>query len=83
MGRVFVKSGISPITTYLPACVHPKFVPFPRTSLDLAREEAEMVMCGAINELLERTGFEPRQIDILVCARVCGVMVSACIKILV
>jgi hypothetical protein len=53
---------------HLPACLcAPKVCVLSKNKPYLAREEAGMVMCGAINELIERAGFEPRQIDILVC----------------
>lgn len=64
--KVFIKSGISPHATYLPECIHPKHVEAPKNDVDSARKEAEMVMCGALSELLEKTGMKPTDIDILV-----------------
>lgn len=38
----------------------------PVINMDTAREEAEMVLYGAVEELLKKTGLKPRQIDVLV-----------------
>ena len=42
--QVFIKSGISPTATYLPACIHPKHTGAPRRDMDSASAEAEAVM---------------------------------------
>ena len=42
--QVFIKSGISPTATYLPACIHPKHTGAPRRDMDSASTEAEAVM---------------------------------------
>ena len=42
--QVFIKSGISPTATYLPACIHPKHPGAPRRDMDSASAEAEAVM---------------------------------------
>lgn len=34
--------------------------------MDAARDEAEMVMFGAVQQLLDQTGLKPRDVDILV-----------------
>ena len=42
--QVFIKSGISPTASYLPACVHPKHTREPNTDIPSALAESEMVM---------------------------------------
>ncbi|XP_042468574.1 3-ketoacyl-CoA synthase 20-like [Zingiber officinale] len=60
--RILERSGLGQ-STYFPEALH-------KTPPDLcmaeARKEAEMVMFGAVDELLEKTGVEPKDIDILI-----------------
>jgi hypothetical protein len=53
---VFTRSGISPCGTYLPAWINPVHTKEPKYDMDTAKKEAEMTMCGALSELLEKTG---------------------------
>jgi len=57
ISRIFERSGISPTNTYLPAAIHPVHnKDRPHYDMDAAKVEAEMVMCGAVSDLLEKTG---------------------------
>lgn len=60
--RVLKKSGIGD-KTYMPRSV---FQPQHKTTLTEAREEASMVMFGAIKDVLETTKVKPKDIRILV-----------------
>ena len=60
--RILNKSGLSE-ETFFPSGMHMKP---PRSTMALAREEAELVMFNAVADLLERTGLHPRQVDVLV-----------------
>lgn len=60
--KVFERSGIGD-EAYLPDSV--TGIP-PRPTLYEARKEAEMLMFGAIDEVLEKTGVNPRDIGIVV-----------------
>lgn len=42
--QVFLKSGLSPQATYLPACIHPKHTSEPKNDITSALAETEMVM---------------------------------------
>ena len=42
--QVFIKSGLSSTSTYLPACIHPKHTRDPNTDIPNALAESEMVM---------------------------------------
>jgi 3-ketoacyl-CoA synthase len=64
--RVLLKSGLSTETTYLPPAVHPCHVSEPRMDIPSALEEARMVICGAADELFQRTGISPQDIDIVI-----------------
>jgi len=66
INKVFLKSGISHNGSYLPAWINPVHVKEPKFDMDTARKEAEMVMCGAVSDLLEKTGLRAQDIDILV-----------------
>eukprot|EP00798_Chlamydomonas_sp_ICE-L_P026885 gene26885-4495_t len=66
MTKIFAKSGLSPHSTFLPKSIHPKHTRNPDSSMGSAYEEAEMVMCGALHELLKRTSIKPSEIDILI-----------------
>lgn len=54
--RIFERSGISPTGTYLPPWINPVHVKEPRYDMDAAKREAEMVMGGAVADLLQKTG---------------------------
>lgn len=54
--KVFERSGISPNGTYLPAWINPVHTKEPKYDMDTAKKEAEMTMCGAVADLLEKTG---------------------------
>lgn len=54
--RIFRRSGISPTATYLPPWINPVHTKEPKTDMDHAKKEAEMVMIGAVSDLLEKTG---------------------------
>jgi hypothetical protein len=51
-----MRSGISAENTYLPAWINPVHSKEPKYDMDTAKKEAEMVMCGAVADLLEKTG---------------------------
>ena len=44
MMKIFVKSGISPHGTFLPPAIHPSHTKDPKSDMDSAMKEAEMVM---------------------------------------
>lgn len=54
--KVFLKSGISHSGSYLPASINPTLTNEPKYDMATAKLEAEMVMCGALSDLLEKTG---------------------------
>lgn len=54
--KVFLKSGISQNGAYLPAWVNPVMTKEPKYDMATAKLEAEMTMCGAMADLLEKTG---------------------------
>ncbi|XP_050372085.1 3-ketoacyl-CoA synthase 11-like [Argentina anserina] len=60
--KILERSGLGQ-NTYMPEAV--LRVP-PNPCMEEARKEAEMVMFGAIDELLEKTGVKPKDIGILV-----------------
>lgn len=60
--RILNKSALSN-ETFVPAGLH---LDVCRTDMLLAREEAEIVMFGAVEDLLAKTGLKPRDIDVLV-----------------
>jgi len=68
--KIAVKAGLAEDGTYLPRSLHPDFnlhsPPTPKTAIPAAREEAQMVLCGAIELLLKKQGLAPDDIDILV-----------------
>jgi len=66
MLRVAERSGLGFNATYWPPAINPMVNPILRNDMATAMVEAEMVMCGAVQELLDRTGIRPEQIDILV-----------------
>lgn len=54
--KVVEKSGLDMCGTYLPPAIHPSLTKEPKTDMITAMEEAEMVMGGAVSEVLEKTG---------------------------
>ncbi|MQL97600.1 hypothetical protein Taro_030294 [Colocasia esculenta] len=60
--KILERSGLGD-ETYLPEAIHQ--VP-PRPSMAAAREEAEMVMFGALDILFRNTGVRPKDIGVLV-----------------
>ncbi|GIL63203.1 hypothetical protein Vafri_17330 [Volvox africanus] len=64
--KVLLKSGLSAETTYLPPAVHPCHVQQPQMDIPSAMEEARMVICGALDELMARTGIKSQDVDILI-----------------
>ncbi|CAD7695581.1 unnamed protein product [Ostreobium quekettii] len=60
--RLIARSGLGD-ETYLPPGLHT--TPLDIT-MDTARQEAEMVMFGAVGDVLERTGIKPRDVGILI-----------------
>uniref|UniRef100_A0A383WNU5 FAE domain-containing protein n=1 Tax=Tetradesmus obliquus TaxID=3088 RepID=A0A383WNU5_TETOB len=66
MFKVVQQSGLSQTGTYLPAGINPMLTTAPKDDINACMEEAEMVMGGAVQELLQRTGVRPEQVDILV-----------------
>ncbi|XP_042400061.1 3-ketoacyl-CoA synthase 20-like [Zingiber officinale] len=60
--RILERSGLGQ-STYFPEAMHKKA---PKPCMAEAREEAEMVMFGAVDELLEKTGVNAKDIDILI-----------------
>lgn len=54
--KVFLKSGISQHGSYLPAWINPTLTKEPKYDMATAKLEAEMTMCGALADLLEKTG---------------------------
>ncbi|KAJ9526545.1 hypothetical protein QJQ45_017686 [Haematococcus lacustris] len=65
--RVFARSGLHPQRTYLPPSLNPRYVGvYRKTGLAEAGVEAQLVLGGALEGLLAKTGLAPRDIDILV-----------------
>ncbi|XP_024395139.1 3-ketoacyl-CoA synthase 4 [Physcomitrium patens] len=60
--KILERSGLGP-KTYLPAAMH-ELPPCP--SMKAAREEAEQVMFGCLDELFEKTSIKPKDVGILV-----------------
>lgn len=56
MIKIFDRSGINPHGTYLPWNINPLCTTTPKNGMDVAMEEARMVMCGAVSDLLAKTG---------------------------
>ncbi|KAJ7298069.1 hypothetical protein O6H91_Y018500 [Diphasiastrum complanatum] len=60
--KILERSGLGELTV-LPESMH--YLP-PRPNLAAARREGEMVIFAALDELLEKTGVRPKDIDILI-----------------
>ena len=58
MVKVLERSGLSSEGTYLPAAIHPQLTPEPKYDMDTAMLEAKMVMTGAVQDLMTKTGEE-------------------------
>jgi hypothetical protein len=54
--KIFLKSGISTTSTYLPACIQPTHTDDPKTDLDNAQKEARMVFTQVVDTVLRKTG---------------------------
>jgi hypothetical protein len=54
--KVLSKSGLDRDGTYLPPAIHPSIADEPKTDMKTSMLEAEMVMGGAVADLLEKTG---------------------------
>lgn len=54
--KVLNKSGLDKDGTYLPPAIHPSLAAEPKTDMKTSMLEAEMVMGGAVADLLEKTG---------------------------
>eukprot|EP00798_Chlamydomonas_sp_ICE-L_P015297 gene15297-21382_t len=65
--RVLDRSGLDPISTYLPPALNPTHCGGkPRTDLAAAEWECREAVLGAAEGLLEKTGLSPRDIDIVI-----------------
>ncbi|KAL1205500.1 3-ketoacyl-CoA synthase 17 [Cardamine amara subsp. amara] len=60
--KILIRSGLGK-ETYLPESIH--CIP-PRPTMAAAREEAEQVIFGALDNLFENTKINPREIGVLV-----------------
>ncbi|KAK4790129.1 hypothetical protein SAY86_017433 [Trapa natans] len=60
--RILERSGLGE-ETYLPPAIH--YIP-PKPTMEAARGEAELVIFSAMDSLFQKTGFKPRDIDILI-----------------
>jgi 3-ketoacyl-CoA synthase len=66
VGKIFLASGISHTRTALPRCLLPVHVDEFKTDYKSARVEAEQVLYQVIENVLEKTGIKPEQVDILI-----------------
>ncbi|KAG6412931.1 hypothetical protein SASPL_125626 [Salvia splendens] len=60
--KILQRSGLGE-ETCIPPAMH--FIP-PRPTMQLAREEAELVIFSAMDSLFQKTGLKPKDVDILV-----------------
>lgn len=56
MVKVVERSGLGQKSTYLPKAINPMFGQEPKNDMATAMLEAKAVMCGAVEELLTKTG---------------------------
>ena len=56
MVKVVSRSGLGQKSTYLPRAINPMFGEEPKNDMTTAMMEAKTVMCGAVEELLTKTG---------------------------
>lgn len=56
MVKVVSRSGLGQKSTYLPKAINPMFGQEPKNDMATAMLEARTVMCGAVEELLTKTG---------------------------
>jgi hypothetical protein len=76
--KVFLKSGISQHGSYLPAWINPVLTKEPKYDMATAKLEAEMTMCGAMADLLDKTGeHAARQQQQCCCCCFCTVSMAA------
>lgn len=54
--KVVERSGLNMNGTYLPKAINPALTPDPQNDMATAMTEARMVMCGAVEELLAKSG---------------------------
>lgn len=64
--KVVKKSGLGPDITFLPKNLNSRHTVNMEQNLDLAEQECKQCIFGAVDNLLERTGLKPADIDILV-----------------
>lgn len=64
--KVFDRSGLSPEGTYLPAAINPMCTMEPKFDMDTAMLEARAVMTGAVEEVMEKAGLKPADIDVVI-----------------
>jgi len=64
--KVCEKSGLNRDGTFLPPAIHPSWAKEPKYDMKTAMLEAEMVMGGAVADVLEKTGIKPEEVDILI-----------------
>lgn len=56
MVKVVGRSGLGQQSTYLPQAINPMFGEEPKNDMATAMLEAKTVMCGAVEDLLNKTG---------------------------
>lgn len=56
MVKVIARSGLGQQSTYLPEAINPMFGEEPKNDMATAMLEAKTVMCGAVEDLLSKTG---------------------------
>eukprot|EP00877_Chromochloris_zofingiensis_P011287 jgi/Chrzof1/6411/Cz18g09190.t1_LCKAS6 len=64
--QVYARSGLADFNTHMPPKIHPCLSHGPQTDMTSAMEEAKMVLFGVVQQLLDQTGLQPKDIDILV-----------------
>lgn len=67
MARILQRSAISPDAFFPPAAFERPL----ELNIEKAKQEAELVMFGAVEGLLAKTGVRPDQIDIVITATSC------------
>lgn len=77
--KVFEKSGIDKNGSYLPKNLHPQHTDDPKGGLDESFAEARLVMGGAVEEVIQKTG---KLVCYTLLCRCCLVysLLSGCIK---
>lgn len=65
--KIISRSGLSAHGTYLPKAIHPKYNAVePKTDMENAMVEAQMVVCGAVEGLLAKQGLRAQDVDVIV-----------------